>query len=164
MMKAPRRFARTRALGLSLAGVAAIAAACAVDTPDRVTGAAQSSATRESSAANSDQAYFAFQVDRSAEPSPGNAAPRYPTLLRSARVTGEVIAQFVVGTDGRPDMSSFKVVRSSHALFTQAVKASLANWTYRPAVIHGHPARQLIQQPFQFRLSNVPDTNAVPVR
>ena len=54
---------------------------------------------------------------------PGQPAPRYPDMLRSANVEGEVLAQFVVDTTGRADMSTFKVLKSTHDLFTNAVKA-----------------------------------------
>ena len=40
-------------------------------------------------------------------------------MLRSANVEGEVLAQFVVDTTGRAEMGTFKVLKSSHDLFTQ---------------------------------------------
>jgi len=46
---------------------------------------------------------------------PGAPSPRYPDALRIAGVEGSVVAQFVVNADGRPDMSTFKVVKSSNA-------------------------------------------------
>ena len=70
------------------------------------------------------QTYFEFQVEKQVSPYPGNAAPRYPDMLRSANVEGEVLAQFVVDTTGRADMSTFKVLKSTHDLFTNAVKSS----------------------------------------
>src|SRR6185503_5909516 len=72
-----------------------------------------------------EQTYFEFQVEHQATQMPGNAAPRYPDMLRQAKVEGVVLAQFVLNTDGTPDMETFKVLKSTHDLFTQAVKDAL---------------------------------------
>ena len=103
--------------------------------------------------ANADQAYFEFQVEKQVAPHAGNPAPRYPDMLRSANVEGEVLAQFVVDTTGRADMSTFKVLKSSHDLFTNAVRATLPNMRFYPAEIGGRKVKQLVQMPFQFTLT-----------
>ncbi len=102
---------------------------------------------------NNDQTYFEFQVEKQVSPFPGNAGPRYPDMLRSANVEGEVLAQFVVDTTGRADMSTFKVLKSTHDLFTNAVKATLPNMKFYPAEVGGHKVKQLVQMPFQFNLT-----------
>ena len=61
---------------------------------------------------NSDQPYFEFQVEKPALPREGNPNPKYPSMLESSRVEGEVLAQFVVDTSGKADMSTFKVLSS----------------------------------------------------
>src|SRR5215218_4302926 len=43
-----------------------------------------------------DQAYFQFQVEKPVVAAPGSCQPKYPEMLRSAGVGGEVQAQFVV--------------------------------------------------------------------
>ena len=48
---------------------------------------------------------------------------------------------------------SFKVLKSSHQLFTQAVKDALPMMLFRPAEVGGEKVRQLVQQPFTFSLS-----------
>ena len=101
---------------------------------------------------NESNTFYAFQVEKQVESDPSNPGPRYPDMLRSANVEGEVIAQFVVDTNGRADMSTFKVIKSSHELFTQAVKNVLERDRFRPAEIGGHKVKQLVQQPFQFSL------------
>ena len=50
---------------------------------------------------NTDQPYFEFQVEKQVAADPGHRQPRYPDMLRSANVEGEVLAQFVVDTTGR---------------------------------------------------------------
>jgi|SRR5213593_2684055 len=97
--------------------------------------------------------YFEFQVEKQVAPAPGNPPPRYPDMLRSANVEGEVLAQFVVDTTGRVDMSQFKVLKSSHDLFTSAVRQHLTVSRYYPAEIGGRKVRQLVQQPFNFALT-----------
>ncbi len=96
---------------------------------------------------------FEYQVESAARPARGSAFPRYPEMLKAARVEGTVDAQFVVDQNGRVDMSTFRVSRSDHALFMQAVRAALETMRFEPATVGGRPVRQLIQQPFQFSLS-----------
>lgn len=104
-------------------------------------------------AVDENQTYFEFQVEKQVSPYPGNPAPRYPDMLRSANVEGEVLAQFVVDTTGRADMSTFKVLKTTHDLFTNAVKASLPNMKFYPAEVGGKKVKQLVQMPFQFNLT-----------
>jgi protein TonB len=103
--------------------------------------------------ANDNTTYFEFQVEKQVSAYPGQAAPRYPDMLRSANVEGEVLAQFVVDTTGRADMSQFKVLKSTHDLFTNAVKAALPNMKFYPAEVGGKKVKQLVQMPFQFNLT-----------
>ena len=100
-----------------------------------------------------DQTYFEFQVEKQVVPAPGNGGPRYPDMLRSANVEGEVLVQFVVDTTGRVEMSQFKVLKSSHDLFTNAVKSFLGGARFYPAEIGGRKVKQLVQQPFNFTLT-----------
>ncbi len=101
---------------------------------------------------NTDQTFFDFQVEKPAASAPGSPGPRYPDILRSGGVEGEVLAQFEVDTLGRVNISSFRVLRSTHALFEQAVRSSLPNMRFPPAEIGGRKVRQLVQQPFVFNL------------
>jgi protein TonB len=101
---------------------------------------------------NADQTFFDFQVEKPVAALPGSAGPRYPDILRSGGVEGEVVATFEVDTLGRVVISSFRVVRSSHALFEQAVRSSLPNMRFLPAEIQGRKVKQLVQQPFVFNL------------
>ncbi|HEY4215678.1 MAG TPA: energy transducer TonB [Gemmatimonadaceae bacterium] len=102
---------------------------------------------------NDNQTYYEYQVEKQVSPDPRNAPPRYPDMLRSANVEGEVLAQFVVDTTGRADMSTFKILKSTHDLFTSAVKAALPNMRFFPAEVGGKHVKQLVQMPFQFNLT-----------
>ena len=100
-----------------------------------------------------DQTYFEFQVEKQVAPAPGNAAPRYPDMLRSANVEGEVLVQFVVDTTGRVESGSLKILKTSHDLFTNSVRQALASMRFYPAEIGGRKVKQLVQQPFNFTLT-----------
>lgn len=104
-----------------------------------------------------DQPYFEFQVERPATPMADNPRPSYPDMLRSAKVEGEVLAQFVVDTTGRPEMNTFKVLKSSHDLFTTSVKTALVNWRFHPAEVAGRKVKQVVQYPFVFGLNKERD-------
>jgi protein TonB len=100
--------------------------------------------------ANTNQTYFEFQVEKPAEMMQDSPKPKYPTVLESSGIAGEVQAQFVVRSDGKADMESFKVLKSTNELFTQAVKNVLPRMKFSPAMIGGKPVNQLVQQAFQF--------------
>jgi alpha-tubulin suppressor-like RCC1 family protein len=98
-------------------------------------------------------AYFEFQVERPVGMLPDSPPPVYPTALRQAKVDGEVVAAFVVDTMGLAELATFKVLRSSHQEFTDAVLAVLPRMHYSPAMVGGRKVRQLVQQPFYFHVT-----------
>jgi protein TonB len=102
---------------------------------------------------NTDQPYFDFQVEKQAGPVPGNVPPRYPEMLHSAGIEGEVLAQFVIDTTGRADMSTFKIIKASHDLFGSSVKEALPRMRFYPAEVGGHKVKELVQQPFSFAIT-----------
>jgi protein TonB len=63
-----------------------------------------------------------------------DAAPVYPEIARKARVSGYVIVEAIIGTDGR--VTSARVLRSS-PLLDQAAIAAVLQWTYRPTMLNG---------------------------
>lgn len=103
--------------------------------------------------ANNDQPFFEFQVEKPVQALPGGSQPRYPDILRQAGVEGEVLAQFIVDTTGRAEMNSFKVLKTTHELFGNAVKNALQGMRFIPAEVGGRKVRQLVQQPFSFAIS-----------
>jgi TonB family protein len=96
--------------------------------------------------------YLEFQVEQPATMR-GAANLTYPAMLRSAQVEGTVLASFVVDTDGRPDATTFRVLRSDHDLFAHSVRTALERMRYEPARVGGRAVRQLVQQPFAFSLA-----------
>jgi len=137
-----------------LGTAAALAAFVAIELrsrPEPVTPFAQT--TERPILHSSEQPYFEFQVENPVTPVAGSAVPRYPDLARQAGIEGEVLAQFIVATDGRAEPASFKVLKSTHDLFTQAVRNALPQMRFHAALVGGRPVKQLVQQPFTFSLA-----------
>jgi biopolymer transport protein TolR len=97
--------------------------------------------------------YFEFQVERPVKQLPDGVVLHYPDVMRESRTNGEVLAQFVVDTNGHALPETFKVLKTTHDLFAQAVRAALPDMRFVPATIGGKPVRQLVQQPFHFTIT-----------
>jgi protein TonB len=67
-------------------------------------------------------------------------------------VEGEVLAQFVVDTTGRVDMSTFRAIQATNELFVQSVRRALAQWKFLPAEVGGVKVKQLVQMPLSFKV------------
>lgn len=134
----------------SLARKEAAAAPSVISVPSPSRGAPIEGAATPTKPAD---AYFEFQVEKPATMSPGASGMVYPAMLRAAQVEGTVLAQFVVDEAGVVEMSTFKVIRSDHELFSNAVRIALAEMRFVPAEIGGKKVKQMVQQPFVFSLS-----------
>jgi protein TonB len=102
----------------------------------------------------STQPYFEFQVEEAASPSGSNPQPEYPQSMRESGMTGRVVVQFVVGANGRVEPGSIKVLESTNSAFAAAVREVLPRHRFSPAKIGGTAVRQIVQQPFVFRLNS----------
>jgi protein TonB len=98
------------------------------------------------------QTYFDFQVEKPVGSIPGGVNLRYPDILRTGGVEGQVLAQFTVDTTGRVIVSTFQVLRKDHDLFEAAVRSALPSMRFLPAEMGGRKVRQVVQQPFVFSL------------
>ena len=96
------------------------------------------------------QPYFDFQVDKLAAPVKGSVAPRYPAGLREAGVSGCVLVEFVVDTEGKPERDTFRLIKVSHIGFALAVLKALPDWRFTPARVGATDVRQLVHQPVTF--------------
>ncbi len=101
---------------------------------------------------DSDQPFFSYEVERMAQLLTDNISPAYPGILRQTKQTGKVLVQFVVDTNGRADMSTFKIVESSNALFDVEVKKVLPKYRFRAAEIGSRKVPMYVQLPFEFKL------------
>jgi protein TonB len=80
--------------------------------------------------------------------------PAYPEALRDQQVEGDVVVQFVVDENGRPDVSSMTVVRSPHVLLTNAARAVLPQFRFEPARSappQSAPRPETVRYTFTFR-------------
>jgi len=109
--------------------------------------------------ADSAATYFEFQVTRPARVI-DHGVMVYPADLKAARVSGRVLAQFVVLTNGKADMDTFKVMSSTNDRFTQVVAAAVPTMLFAPAEVNGTKVRQLVQLPFDFALRSLPSDTA----
>ena len=100
-----------------------------------------------------DAPYMEFQVEKAVRHI-GGASPEYPASLRDMGVKGEVLAQFVVGENGRYESGTLKILSSSNPAFSDAVKRALPGMRFSAAQIGGQKVKQLVQQAFQFNLQN----------
>ena len=89
-----------------------------------------------------------------------SAAPVYPEILRTNGIEGHVVAQYVIDTTGYADASSFRVMDTSHPLFTGAVREAIPGMHFRPAELAGKRVRQIVQQEFKFVITH--ETSATP--
>lgn len=123
-------------------------------TSKGVAGGTGDANSKGTAAGLSNQPYFEFQVEDAASPSGDNPAPEYPSSMRESGVTGRVVVQFVVGANGRVEPGSIKVLESTNPAFAAAVRQVLPRHRFSPAKIGGQSVRQIVQQPFVFRLNS----------
>lgn len=121
-----------------------------IEAFDMMSAVGRSQAVVRSTAGSSGSPYFEYQVDKQVAQAPGSAGPKYPDALRASNTEGEVIAQFVVDSAGHYEEGSFQALKSSHELFTQALRDALPQMRFIPAEVGGTKVRQLVQQPFTF--------------
>ncbi len=82
----------------------------------------------------------------------GGAVPRYPPMLRAAKIPGQATIECVVDTLGRVEPGSVRSVRATHALFAQAAAEAVATWEFRPGRIAGRAVRARVNLPVNFSL------------
>jgi protein TonB len=74
--------------------------------------------------------------------------PIYPEVTAFAHVTGIVILEAVVNTDGC--VETVKILRSRHPLLDKASKDALLQWQYSPLVLNGVPSSFVLTVTFNF--------------
>jgi TonB family protein len=111
-----------------------------------------------------DDVYYEFQVEKPVTARPGNPAPRYPDVLRSSKVEGQVLVQFVVDTMGHADTATVTILRTTHDLFAMAVKQNLPSMEFTPAEVGRRKVKQLVQMPFVFSVTPPPPPAKPPTQ
>jgi periplasmic protein TonB len=75
--------------------------------------------------------------------------PTYPPLARSARISGVVRFNAVIGTDGR--IQNLQLV-SGHPLLVPSAQAAVTQWIYQPTLLNGEPVEVMTQIDVNFTL------------
>jgi TonB family protein len=75
--------------------------------------------------------------------------PEYPAAARQFRLSGDVVADFTVGLDGKVETVT---TNKSCPLLTESVTRALKKWTFTPFVVDGHPRRVKSTLTFNFHL------------
>jgi TonB family protein len=89
---------------------------------------------------------------RPAEMAPGNPRPQYPRRAELHGAAGEVFVQFTVDRNGRVPRKSILIMRSTHPLFSLAVRDAILSMRYFPATRSGVPVESNDFQLFQFKI------------
>lgn len=74
----------------------------------------------------------------------------YPPRPRRGEAEGEVVAMFIVGTDGRVEMDSVRLTWASSPAFVEAARRGLARMRFRPAELDGVPVRVRATMPLRW--------------
>jgi outer membrane biosynthesis protein TonB len=100
-----------------------------------------------------DSVFTEIQVDSTVVRSQLSAAPAYPLDLLAKHVEGMALVRYVVDTTGFADTESFTIIRASDPGFARAVREALPYMRFSPAKIGPKKVRQLVEQPFTFKIS-----------
>ncbi len=78
----------------------------------------------------------------------------YPTLLREARIEGEVVVEAIIDTLGRAEPTSLRVVQTANPGFNESAKDNVLETRFRPGRVHAKAVRVLVRLPIRFRLKS----------
>lgn len=76
--------------------------------------------------------------------------PAYPALARSARISGVVRLQGIIGKDGA--ITNLQLI-SGHPLLVQAALEAVRQWVYKPTLLNGEPVEVIAPIDVIFTLS-----------
>jgi len=77
--------------------------------------------------------------------------PQYPFEMRRAGITGDVLVEFIVDSNG--DVRNPFVVKSSQREFESAAIQAVSKWKFRPGKKGGRAVNTRMQQPISFSLA-----------
>ena len=80
------------------------------------------------------------------------ARPQYPFEMRRAGITGEVVVEFIVDSNG--DARNVFAVRSTQREFEQAAVQAVSKWKFRPGRKGGRNVNTRMQVPIVFTLND----------
>ena len=77
-----------------------------------------------------------------------SVAPKYPVDMRRQDISGEVLVEFIIDTNG--NVSAAQIIRSSHREFEQPSLDAVRKWKFRPNKKNGKIVNCRAQQLVQF--------------
>jgi len=89
------------------------------------------------------------KLDQAPEPR-FQARPAYPFEMRRAGISGDVLVDFIVDTDG--DVRNATAVHSSQREFEAAAVQAVSKWKFKPGRKNGHSVFTHMQVPIVFTL------------
>lgn len=95
----------------------------------------------------------AMEVDRPPQVKV-RAAPVYPFAMRRAGVTGRVVVEFTVDTDG--SVRDVAAVESNRVEFEQAAIQAVSKWTFSPGIKNNREVKTRLRVPILFTLNPNP--------
>jgi TonB family protein len=106
--------------------------------------------------------FTVIEVDEEAARVATSAAPAYPPLLLNEGIEGTVLVRYVVEANGLADSSSLQIITATRREFADAVRAAIPHMRFTPARIDERPVRQLVEQPFSFRIQRPQAVDTAP--
>jgi protein TonB len=80
----------------------------------------------------------------------GDFQPHYPESLRAAGVSGRVVLEYVIDSEGTVDTASVRVVLSTQPGFSVAAREALSTAHFSPARRAGRPVAVRVRQTIRF--------------
>jgi protein TonB len=80
-------------------------------------------------------------------------ALQYPRMMQQANISGQVMLQFVVETDGHVQDNSIQTLSSSNKAFEGPAREMVSKCLFRPGRVRAKPVRVLVQMPIFFTLT-----------
>lgn len=99
--------------------------------------------------------FLAAEVDETPQvENPAACQGKFPPVMQSAGIPGKVVMEFVVGTEGRVEPGSVKIVNSTHKAFEEPARQGITNHscTFKVGKSRGHPVRVLVRQAVAFKV------------
>jgi hypothetical protein len=109
-------------------------------------------------------ALFARDVSTTASPMPHSPRPAYPPALAAQGTRALVSTMFVVETDGRVNLLSFRALNTAPEPFLDAIRDALKHTRFVPAQKDDAPVQQVVQYTYDFGMPGDPERGDIIVR
>ena len=87
------------------------------------------------------------------------AVPTYPSELKKAGISGEVVVEFNIESDG--SVKKARIVRCSYPAFGQAALTAIYQWKFYPGIMDGRAVPTRAQQSMMFNPNEEPTPPAL---